>query len=601
MLKRGESLTKIYILATCDKCLKQKCARWKCVTCKQAFCENCKKGHVRKSIFKSHSFVNLFGSKDGTAEAVVDILCSCEVKGKISLYCTICGELVCLDCITSNHNGHTFEKLETVNEQQRNKIQSITSEIEGIQIPAVNDLHERIQTWKSEHTITTKHLKDDVLRRNGEIKEQIDGWTKSLLMELDEFSKTEQRKVFDFQPRILKRNKRLIQERERLRLLAQSNDTHLLLQGVNASVRDWEPFDYPELNDIQYLPGPDILSNFPSPLGSFMFTPRGTENGSISNSVSSGDQSLDKTVDHAFNFLVDEDESHGNSNGFSVDLSRITSLSIVSPDIIWIGDIRMKRLELLRITNDKSIHKLTQVNVNFLDFYIQKESECLWVSCVEDKSLSVFTRRGKRRAVNCFQSLLPTCVCITAADTVLLGLSEKRNLWVDKNSVRKIVEIEPPNTVLLEIERDQNGKLLFTFPLRCSVNTRTGGIIAIDSTGQTNGRLIMCDPRGHLKHIYTGETFHNFRKPFDPTGVTSVSTGNVVACDHSNETFHVLDSDGILLKVYRAVELDVEVPYSVACDGNGNFIVGNWPKTEEQGAKVFLLEESVFSASEICI
>lgn len=38
------------------------------------------------------------------------------------------------------------------------------------------------------------------------------------------------------------------------------------------------------------------------------------------------------------------------------------------------------------------------------------------------------------------------------------------------------------NTGLLEIERDQIGKLLFTFPLRCSVNTKTGGIIASDST-----------------------------------------------------------------------------------------------------------------------
>jgi hypothetical protein len=58
---------------------------------------------------------------------------------------------VCVDCIAAKHNGHTFEKLESVNEQQKAKIQSIASEIEGVQIPVVKDLQEKMGVWRTEH------------------------------------------------------------------------------------------------------------------------------------------------------------------------------------------------------------------------------------------------------------------------------------------------------------------------------------------------------------------------------------------------------------------------------------------------------------------
>jgi hypothetical protein len=223
------------------------------------------------------------------------------------------------------------------------------------------------------------------------------------------------------------------------------------------------------------------------------------------------------------------------------------------------------------------------------------------VSCLEDNSISVVTRRGKRKCVNVYQSLIPTCVFVTDTDTILVGFSEKRNLWVDANSIRKVVEIHAPYTVSLEIERDQNGKTLFTFPLRCCANSRTGDILAIDSTGRTTGRVVICNANGHLKHIYTGNPSFVLSKPFDPTGIACVSFGNIVVCDHSNQLFHVLDSEGQFVRPIKADDIGVEMPYSVACDGNGNFCVGNWPENDEHNAKLYLLDETIFTSSIICV
>lgn len=599
MLRRRASVTKKDFLNTCVKCNETNSARWKCITCNHTLCESCKKSHGKKFLFKSHSFVNLTDSPDKFLNPESDVLCPCKGQS-ISLYCTLCSELVCVDCIAAKHNGHTFEKLESVNEQQKAKIQSIASEIEGVQIPVVKDLQEKMGVWRTKHMGNTKRIKDEIIRRNVELKEQIDGWTKTLLLELEDFSKVEQRKALDFQPNIQKRIKRLLQEKDRLRILAQSNDTKLLLQGVNDRITDWETMEIPSLNDVQYLPGPDILSNFPSPLGSFMFTPQSTDNGYPS-SVSPTTISGEKTIDFAFNFLENEEETPTKSTEILTDLSRVTSLSLSGPDLIWIGDLRLKRLELVRLVGNKSMHKLTQLNLNFLDLSLQKESESLWVSCLEDNSISVVTRRGKRKCVNVYQSLIPTCVFVTDTDTILVGFSEKRNLWVDANSIRKVVEIHAPDTVSLEIERDQNGKTLFTFPLRCCANSRTGDILAIDSTGRTTGRVVICNANGHLKHIYTGNPSFVLSKPFDPTGIACVSFGNIVVCDHSNQLFHVLDSEGQFLRPIKADDIGVEMPYSVACDGNGNFCVGNWPENDEHNAKLYLLDETIFTSSKICV
>lgn len=606
------NLRRTSVVSTCSKCSRPNCAKWNCVKCKKILCDGCKKVHGRKSFFKSHSFTSIETLETSHKEEAINsnLMCSCEGKGTISLFCAQCSELVCVACIASKHNGHSFEKLENVNQQKKNQIQSKISEIDNIHMPHMNDLQAKVGILQARHTTKSKKTKEEILSRQAYLKNQIDGWTNALLHELDDFSITEQTKLSKFQPILQSQLKRLQQEKQRLVCLASSDNTQLLVLGVDKSVKEWESLTLPSVNDIQYAPGPDILSNFPSPLGSFSIGNR------KATSVQSSDEqspttdydhadtvSIDDTVDGAFDFLTheeDEIESASKLSLYPTELVKITSISAISPELFWIGDIRTQCIHLVRKTNDGSLQTIAQINTKFIDFSVFKGEDSLWISCLEDNSLSVITPQGKKLSSKGFQSLLPTCVYVTPKETVLLGLSEKRSLWVDKNSVRKLVEIRPPGTILFEIERDKNDMAIFTFPLRCSVNKKTGDILAIDSTGQTDGRIIMCSTDGALNHIYTGDISLTLEKPFDPTGVTSVATGNVVVCDYSNSLLHILDRNGMLLKAVSANELAIEMPYSITTDWNGNILIGNWPINGEK-SKLYLIDDRIFSSSAVCV
>lgn len=602
-------IARSYVVATCSKCLRPNSAKWNCIKCKQILCDSCKTAHGRKSILKTHSFTSV--ETVGTSkETQVDLTCSCEEKRKVSLLCVQCSLFVCVDCVALKHNGHSFETLENANKIQNNKLTTTITEIADKRIPQNLNMQEEIKICLKRITEKAAIVKDEILSRQADLKAQIDRWTNSLIEELDEFSADEQSKLTDFQAIVLSQMVKLQEEKQRLLSVAESKDARTRLEGVSQSVKDWATLSVPPVNDIYYLPGPDILSNLSSTLGS-LSVKEATDRRQVQNmdyqapSAENGESvSLDDTVDGAFDFLSleeDESESASNVSVYSTDLVRVTSVSSVSPDMFWIGDLRAQCIQLVQVVGDRKLRTLAKINTRFIDFGVCQTQKSLWISCVEDNCLSVVTLQGKKVNVKNFQPLLPTCVHVTPRGTVMLGLSEKRSLWLDKDSVRKLVVFRPPDIVLLEIERDAQGMLLFTFPLRCSVNQKTDDLLVIDSTGRTSGRLLAFSEEGSLQYVYTGDGSLILEKPFDPTGVTSVSMGNVVVCDYSNHLFHVLDTNGMLLKAVIASELAIEMPYSLSNDGNRNILIGNWPSQSECNSNMYVLSDKIFSSSAVCV
>ena len=106
-----EACTKTVKTAVCEGC-DEKPAKWRCVDCKQNFCEECRYNtHDRVRLLRSHQWQDF----DSSFTQVVNKLVFCKIhKSKpVELHCKTCNLLICLRCATdqSSHKPHHTEEI----------------------------------------------------------------------------------------------------------------------------------------------------------------------------------------------------------------------------------------------------------------------------------------------------------------------------------------------------------------------------------------------------------------------------------------------------------------------------------------------------------
>ena len=85
-------------------------ADWRCVDCKQNYCEACRLLHNSFNILKPHKFYSLIEFL-GSA---VDEWINCEVHRtkELEFYCNECSEMICISCHLTHHQSHDILSIE---------------------------------------------------------------------------------------------------------------------------------------------------------------------------------------------------------------------------------------------------------------------------------------------------------------------------------------------------------------------------------------------------------------------------------------------------------------------------------------------------------
>ena len=106
-----------------------------CQDCHEFYCERCQRGHKKSKSSKSHKFISVddgwkFISGSGTSESSSSASsptarsthCLIHPHLEINTFCKTDQELICPECIASNHSGHIFTKLEKMAVDFKNEI-----------------------------------------------------------------------------------------------------------------------------------------------------------------------------------------------------------------------------------------------------------------------------------------------------------------------------------------------------------------------------------------------------------------------------------------------------------------------------------------------
>ena len=172
---------------SCDRCIKssESVAVRFCCNCCKFLCKCCTEDHMRWQITYEHELVEVGeGKEDQNGKGLLNSVphkemnCQLHSDEKLKFYCKTCSCLICRDCVVLSHNGHKYERMEKIAEEERSDLMSFLAETDsaGSDLQdAMAQIQKVIQSVKTKQKSVDDQIKDvfknlrDVLYRREEL------------------------------------------------------------------------------------------------------------------------------------------------------------------------------------------------------------------------------------------------------------------------------------------------------------------------------------------------------------------------------------------------------------------------------------------------
>ena len=181
-------------LIPCDICDTTDDVNSFCVNCKQNYCDECKKGHLRSDSSKHHKFISI---GDGLlASRSQGHQCN-EHNEQVLFFCKTCGKAICPVCATDEHKRHDFGMITKMVSGRREQLERSAARKES----EIENVSEQISSCTV--SLTRKYTENS--KKNiSIIKETVKDWMEVFESVKDELIKQEKREEAEG----IKRNER---------------------------------------------------------------------------------------------------------------------------------------------------------------------------------------------------------------------------------------------------------------------------------------------------------------------------------------------------------------------------------------------------------
>ena len=569
-------------------CLCDNLAEYHCNTCSDTLCSKCKAIH-QKSKATSHHSVVPYGERLRT-EHQSSLSCPDHKGTKCTHWCQKCEKPVCMDCVTSTHNGHMMMKLEVILKEKTTMLQSELVNLES------NELKE-LEVLMAEAKQMTGYFLDQV---NG-VGKELDARAKEFHAKVDEIFNATKKQLDDMK----KTSLAVLHQQEKMasdgleKVKQEINECEEKLRnGSMESLLQYEEkqkkkVTLPKLSPVMaptFTPSQIDSQSLVEMFGKLkdqqaqgtkartgattQDTPKSTYKGNAAllhsttkqsggsesipeKSSSPGDQQISKEV------TVPTSPQRKLIPKPSVQSSFKTGYEYCNQPIACVGSGQAwvktggRRLQLM--DQHGAVKDTIDMEFYFQDVVLSPQGQLL-LSDIDNKQITLMST-DKMVRILFRTSYTPYGLCCLHSGIVTVTFFDEGKVIIYSGS-RKIVQ-----------ELD---KTMFKCPIRVVQNKVNNDLCICDKdkTEYTStGKIIALSldiTSYNLRYKYTGQG----NTKFCPIDLCTDNAGHVLITDFYNNRVHILDKDGRFLQYLLAREQGLEWPISIDVDSDGNTWVG---------------------------
>lgn len=232
-------------------------------------------------------------------------------------------------------------------------------------------------------------------------------------------------------------------------------------------------------------------------------------------------------------------------------------ISFVQPNKMWVSDTN--NLILTNETGDINQH-VTDLSSSYFGLHtVNSKNELIYISSdgnvkkmSTDMKSTTFIEQSEK-----LEDWTPQCVyCSSSTGDLLIGMRCKVSRY---NLIGQLTQT---------IQYDKTGKLeIYCDPFYITENNNRDIVVS------DFGAVVVTDRLGGHRFSYTG---HPSGSGLHPRGICTDALSNILVCDCTTKTLHMLDKDGMFLSHLLAGGEEIDSPYSLSYDVHTDlFYVGS--------------------------
>lgn len=595
-IKKPKSAT----IKQCSICEARAEVKWKCTNCDKIICQNCKNLHKKVRATSHHKIVSIVkkvrkeskgednangvggnenhdqnfldsndgGSSSGKADSSPKrplVMCLKHNDSALKWFCSSCELSICSECAKNEHKSHVMADLSVYQDRKQKKWQRFVDILEDHELPETLGRMKRIKKAKVDFDSNIIAVKREVWMRYDEFMLKLGNERQKILSELDEIQHREE-KVFSEAVQKMEREIAVLESSlNSIKGMIESLNTHTLsgnFEDVRKEVEKLKKTQCPNPEKVAFN-AHDVTEKIVSHLYG----------------------KLERRLEDAPSLPPSRTDLSGLStpgvdvsllSSFATALPFIRTICPVSSDEAWIGCWQQEHMFLTSSSGNVN----RTVGGKVMDTCIMGNGDLLIV-CYLSYNLKCIGKNGKLKELKSDLPLYPTGIVALKNGDIILSLVDRYDLKMDENSIRRLMKLDKDGNTLLIVENDVNGKAIFTYPAKVTVNIN-GDICAIDETGEYSGRLVVFDSAGDLKFEY-GEQDSTFEETCDLSCCACDGEARIVASDWLHHKIHILTADGCFIGYLLTEDDGIHFPFCLSFGTDGVLWIGC--KLTREGAK----------------
>ncbi|XP_071149147.1 uncharacterized protein [Mytilus edulis] len=512
-------------LMVCQFCETSNEPKYKCVNCDLILCEGCKiKIHTKIKKTEVHQVLDLKEfSNMGASETIrhldlKDIQCSIHSAEQCIIYCEDCKVLLCAVCLLESHQTHTLSKIAEVYHKKVKELQELDSKIHQ-ELPFYTDLEKELKKMKSVENDQYDEIKQRILKKESELKENITKQRENLITELDKLWKPREDKISKQLTDTAEKCDALTRNKAQIEETFQSHNATDIFTASGKLDKDLPTRPVNTISEQKILFSETrIVEDNKEVFGSILTIPECRIAGTFTSD----------TEDSIYKIQTFEN----NTNILSVNkTTTIKSVELKDSNCIATSIAKDNKVNII---------DMTKTHDNKLLFTI--------VSSSEIKSLTTFTPDSK---IEKFTSISPlNAIGIHATNkNILIGfMNAGQTFPLQYESRRGILVYDYNCRHMRTYEFDTNNQRLFTLPGAMTTNINDDiCVIDREKSASWEGRVVVLGKHGNLKWTYNGHPSINSKTKFSSSGLITTSKGLILVSDYASNVVHMLSMEGCLV------------------------------------------------------
>lgn len=546
----------------CELCDRGNETKWKCDTCEELLCEQCKVIHLRSRIAHRHQVSSLTRYSKKERQNRDPLQCSIHLNEKIHMYCNECEVLVCPDCIINLHLKHPLQKISSVGSKNRTKIEPCLTNGKK-KMEDYEKVISHIQKNQTDYSASVEEMINRIKIHGEEIKQEVDKQICELITQLEGKQTTDILKMKIAESQLKK-------------------ELGVLREWINKSEEDISIIKHFEeiqqnLNNVKPCPEQDPVD---APVITY-------GNVNLRDLIGQVNQDTEMSMTSDFEEICPD--IHLRVISTFVPKIPASHVSAVNGNA-WFryyskGDLQLVTPDGKVVTNVTSEYRIHDIATN--------NAHELLLTVLGGHEIYKLTEDGKFETAFNMSPYSTFGLCATKTDDILVCVA-------NETDQAAVVRVNRDKEIVQKISTQADGKTyLFDTPMFVA-ESRNDNICVINYDDNECFSVLILNPHGHLVNTYTGAPDIRMDHNFTAWYLQTDHYNNILISDTGNSCIHVLNRFGNFVQFLFTSKDKLGSPGGMSIDSTGKLWVCTDNHTHQaDSSKVHVIQYLVYQSTNL--